>query len=266
MTSPGGSGRPLMDELGQRFPEEERERLYARVLHGDVLVNGHRERNPRTLVSRKAEITMALPGYMSRGGRKLGPVLQEAGKAGFDYRGRVLLDAGASSGGFTDCLLKHGARAVHTVDVGYNLLDYRLRSDGRVHVHERCNIMSLRREDLQPPPFAAVADLSFRSLAGAASRILGLLYSERPQLLALIKPQFELTYSGVALADFSGVIKDDGQAAEILDDFRNRLAEEGLRIYGLWPSGLPGRRGNKEFFGLIASEDGQALAPAGSHI
>ena len=251
MKSRASQKRLLTDELLYRFPQKDRKGLISHILHGDVRVNGHREYNPKALVLSDADIDLrsSTAGYVSRGGEKLESVLQEAYRAGFDYPGRILLDAGASTGGFTDCLLRHGTKGVHTVDVGYNQLDYRLRRDDRVYVHERCNIMSLSLKDLNPQPDFAVADLSFRSVVGAASHIIGLL--KEPLLLMLIKPQFELPYSGIDLPDFSGVLKDDEILSRILDNVVYRLERDGIAIRELWPSGLSGNKGNREFFGLL---------------
>ena len=130
---------------------------------------------------------ISFPKYVSRGGFKLEKALSEFG---MDVTGLVMLDAGSSTGGFTDCLLQNGAKAVHSVDVGFNLLDFKIRNDSRVVVHEKQNIMTLTKEALVPAPQAAVADLSFRSIKGAASHILDLVGDT--WLIALIKPQFEV--------------------------------------------------------------------------
>ncbi|MGI9255617.1 MAG: TlyA family RNA methyltransferase [Salinispira sp.] len=256
----GAAGtRSLLEIVKKRFPMRKSKELYAHILYGDVFVNGHRERNLSARISPDAEITIAPTekNYVSRGGHKLESILRRAENAGFCYRNRVLLDAGASSGGFTDCLLQHGAQTVHTVDVGYNQLDYRLRCDSRVQVHERCNIMSISREDMQPCPEFAVADISFRTLSGVVPHILKILCSDDPLLLALIKPQFELEYSDIPVADFSGVLRDSSIIEGVLDNLIGRLREEGVRVGGMWPSGLPGKKGNQEFFGLFSAQDTQ---------
>ncbi len=253
--APGKSRAPLLKLLRIKFPERSKEQLYAAVLHGDVLVNGHREKNPRAVVAPEADIRVEnhVP-YASRGGYKLESVLSSAENRGFAFRGKVVLDVGASSGGFTDCLLRHKAASVHAVDVGYNQLEYRLRCDQRVIVRERCNIRALSPGDLIPTPQAAVADLSFRSMEGVAASILGLLEGDQPMLLALIKPQFELERSGIVLESFSGVIEDEDESRAVLENVLERLALEGVTQRGLWSSGVKGGKGNQEFFALLCLE------------
>jgi 23S rRNA (cytidine1920-2'-O)/16S rRNA (cytidine1409-2'-O)-methyltransferase len=184
--------------------------------------------------------------------------------------GRVWLDAGCSTGGFTHCLLLRGASLVHAVDVGYNLLDWRLRQLSRVRLHERTNIMGL--ESLQPRPQAAVADLSFRSMAGAAARILELVADN--ELYGLIKPQFERKYfrggaGDAGLGEFSGVVSDQ-DTQSILGDVAERLAAEGIRLERLAPAGLRGRTGNQEYNALLrrdrSGQTAEDLAKAGQAI
>lgn len=276
-TSRKKSGKPrkkLLDLLVLRFPEQTREWLYARVLHGDVWVNGHREKQPGAAVASDAQLHVeglpghpdsgeaskpwnqsggtlkSAPSFVSRGGFKLDSVLEKADFDGFHYHNRVILDAGASTGGFTDCLLKRGAATIHAVDVGYNQLDYRLRRDPRVHVRERCNIMSIQPGELEPPPELAVADLSFRSMEGVARHILQL--TSGKLLLALLKPQFELEYSDIQIPEFSGVISDENIALQILENTFKRLFEQGVEVKNHWPSGLKGGQGNQEYFALLA--------------
>jgi 23S rRNA (cytidine1920-2'-O)/16S rRNA (cytidine1409-2'-O)-methyltransferase len=205
--------------------------------------------------------------FVSRGGDKLDSVL-EAWRV--PVSGRVWLDAGCSTGGFTHCLLLRGARLVHAVDVGYNQLDWRLRNHPAVAVHERTNIMGL--DFLEPQPEAAVADLSFRSMEGAAGRILELVSDN--ELYALVKPQFERKYfiagkdddgDGTAGAagpaeseSFTGVVAA-GETQAILEDLAVRLAAEGIALERLAPAGLKGRSGNQEYIALLRrSEEAEA--------
>ncbi len=244
-----------------------------------MLVNGERIRDPALRVAADALIEMpSRQRYVSRGGEKLHAALEEWSAP---VRGKVFLDAGASTGGFTDCLLQFGARAVHAVDVGYNQLDYRLRRDSRVIVHERTNLMHL--ESLDPPADAAVADLSFRSLRGAARKLLSL--SGEGWAIVLVKPQFEfasaLKRAGAGrspgsrgrgrspvrgrsaprdVADFNsatnfeaGVVRDPDVLQEILLSLRRDLAADGITVQGELASPVAGRRGNREFLFLLTS-------------
>ena len=162
----------LLDLLASRYPDRSPRELSAAVMRGEVSVNGQPVLKPGVRVPGDAVVDVrAGRPYVSRGGEKLARALDEWG---IDCRGRVFLDAGCSTGGFTDCLLARGAATVFAVDVGVNTLAWSLRSDPRVVVREGTNIMSLRPGSLEPAPQAAVADLSFRSLRGAASHILGL--------------------------------------------------------------------------------------------
>lgn len=237
----------LLDRLCALHPDRTREELLSLVLCGDVRVDGARIRDPRQRVDAEAIVALERERYVGRGGVKLEHAL-DAWNLPVD--GRVFLDAGASTGGFTDCLLQRGAVAVHAVDVGYNQLDYRLRSDDRVIVHERTNIMHL--ESLDPRPHAAVADLSFRSLRGAARRVVDLTV-ERYAVL-LIKPQFEWSD---APADFAGTVPT-AALASILSRTLEGLLEESLAPFELEESPITGRRGNREF--LLLAGDPDALA------
>ncbi len=233
---------PLIEQLVQSFPEIEKKELYARVLCGEVLVDGEKIRDPKREITETAPIAFQRRSYVSRGGFKLEKALEQWKIVVAD---RCFLDAGASTGGFTDCLLQHGARLVHSVDVGYNQLDYSLRRDERVRVHERTNIMSLSRPD--PAPHAATADLSFRSLRRAASHIISL--TTEGLLIALLKPQFE--YSAQKDGSFNGLVRDRDLLALILHSTLGDLSREGLIISGITPSPLEGRHGNKEFLLLL---------------
>lgn len=241
----------LLDSMYARYPEHTREELLALVLCGDVIVEGERIRDPRHPVRPDAVITLARDldearaRYVSRGGAKLEHALRVWR---LPVEGRVFVDAGSSTGGFTDCLLRHGARAVHAVDVGYNQLDYRLRTDERVIVHERTNIM--HTQHLDPAPQAATADLSFRSLRGAASHLLHLV--GRRWAVLLIKPQFEWD----APPDgFTGTVPG-AEIPEILRTTLEALEEEEIGLVGLEESPLRGRKGNREFLVLVAGADG----------
>ncbi len=218
-----------------------RERLLAHVLAGDVTVNGAVERDPSVLLPPEALVLITKSErYVSRGGAKLAHAID---RWELPVENLVFVDAGASTGGFTDCLLQRGASCVHTVDVGYNQINYSLRTDARVRVMERTNIMGVRA--LDPRPNAGVADLSFRSISGAASALLDLT-SDR-WAVVLVKPQFEWLN---APPDFSGVVPDD-QLEGVLLGVLDSLRAEGVQLCDLLESPITGRKGNREFLLLI---------------
>lgn len=246
----------LLQLLRERFPNESPKELHARILCGEVLVGGETERDPARSVASDVRIEWRVSRYVSRGGLKL-----EAALAAWQLpvKGRVFVDAGASTGGFTDCLLHAGAERVHAVDVGYNQLDYRLRQDPRVVVHERTNLMSL--ETLDPQPHAGVADLSFRSLRGAARKLLSL--TREGWAVVLVKPQFELPSPD---RSFDGVIRDRGQLLNTLMRVVGTLGDEDVVVVRTMPSPVPGRKGNREFLflisvpGALAADDAKVAA------
>jgi len=231
----------LLDLLVGLYPETPRERLFSRVLCGDVLVDGSVLRDPKIAVSEDVEIVLSSRRFVSRGGFKLDPVLEAWA---LPVTGKVFLDAGSSTGGFTDALLQRGASVVHAIDVGMGQLDWKLRVDPRVIVQEGTNVMDLA--GLDPIPHAAVADLSFRSLRGAAIRILNL--TSEGWMVALIKPQFEWVNPP---ADFQGIVPDD-RLEEILSTLITDLKSEGVLLKEKLPSAVRGRKGNQEFLALLS--------------
>jgi 23S rRNA (cytidine1920-2'-O)/16S rRNA (cytidine1409-2'-O)-methyltransferase len=172
-----------------------------------------------------------------------------------------MLDAGSSSGGFTDCLLAGGAALVHCVDVGRGQLAWKLRTDPRVRVHEEVNVMDLRPGDLEPPPDRAVADLSFRSLRGAAPAILAL--TREGLGIFLCKPQFEWRDHP---ADFRGVVRNPGDLAGILRALVDDLWGAGAFTGRIMPSPVTGRRGNREFLLLLSNRPGAKRAEASAAV
>lgn len=227
------------------FPSLSRDEVYAAILCGEIYVGGERLRDPSARVSPAATIEQRRRAFVSRGGLKLDHALESWR---ISVTGKVMLDAGSSTGGFTDCLLQRGALRVHAVDVGYNQLAYSLRTDPRVIVHERTNIMDLA--SLDPAADAAVADLSFRSLRGAADRILSL--TREGWVVALVKPQFELRrdYEG-----FDGVLRDDRRLIEVLEEVAEALRSEGVSVTAALRSPIEGRRGNREYLFLLRRGD-----------
>jgi 23S rRNA (cytidine1920-2'-O)/16S rRNA (cytidine1409-2'-O)-methyltransferase len=186
------------------------------------------------------------PPFVSRGGVKLANALDELG---IDPSGRLALDVGASTGGFTDCLLQRGAERVIALDVAYGELDWRLRNDERVVVIERRNARSLERDELPYAPDLIVADLSFISLTKVLPAVVATA-APRFDALALVKPQFELGRERVGKG---GVVRsaDDRRSALVaVGEFAR--TELGLSVLGYATSGLPGPAGNRETFAWLA--------------
>ena len=213
---------------------------------------------PSQLVAEEAELLVSGGRrYASRGGLKLEAALATLG---IDVKGRDCLDAGASTGGFTDCLLQHGAARVVALDVGHGQLDWRLREDGRVTVLERVNARSLEPDALPFAPQLATADLSFISLTKVLPR-LGDCLTRGGELLALVKPQFELGRERV----HGGVVRDPADRREALLRVAAAAADAGFGVRGFASSGLPGPKGNEETFihcilGSESIEDVEAAA------
>jgi 23S rRNA (cytidine1920-2'-O)/16S rRNA (cytidine1409-2'-O)-methyltransferase len=231
------AGVSLLDILCRRYPEKTREQHLAAVLCGDVYAGGERVRDPRRRLSAGVELALKPKIFVSRAGGKLDFALEIWGVR---TAGKVVLDAGCSTGGFTQCLLKRGAAFVHAVDAGYNQIHPGLRKDPRVILKEETNIMSL--DALDPVPAFAVCDLSFRSLRGAARRIIGL--TSEGRLIALVKPQFEWENPP---AGFDGVVRESSDLKRILTRLAESLMAEGVFIADMACSPIRGRSGNREF-------------------
>jgi 23S rRNA (cytidine1920-2'-O)/16S rRNA (cytidine1409-2'-O)-methyltransferase len=208
---------------------------------------------PGQLVPDDAELLLAEPPrYVSRGGLKLENAIAALG---IDPTARDCLDVGASTGGFTDCLLKHGAARVVALDVGYGQLDLRLRDDPRVVVVERFNARELKPGDLPFAPQLATADVSFISLAKVLPAIAACL-APGGEVVALVKPQFELGRERVGKA---GVVRNPADRREALLGVARAAADAGLAVLGFSSSGLPGPKGNRETF-IHCSVDSPGLA------
>jgi 23S rRNA (cytidine1920-2'-O)/16S rRNA (cytidine1409-2'-O)-methyltransferase len=251
----------LLELLKARYPQIETEELRACILCGEVWADGERVRDPRALVSGpEAPIALKRKRFVSRGGEKLEAVLEAWG---VEVRGLVLIDAGCSTGGFTDCLLQRGARRVLAVDVGAGQLDYRLRRDARVTVLERTNVLALSAGRFPEQPDAAVADLSFRSLRGAAAHLLSL--TRERWLIALVKPQFERAASAGGfhgLGRFGGVVREPAEVRAILKELAVGLEREGVFLHRARFSALRGAKGNRECFFLLKKCPGSESAAA----
>ena len=235
---------PLIEILVRKYEDYSEKELYAMVMCGEISIAGETVRNPRQKIDPQKNIEFKKKRFVSRGGDKLEFAL---GQWKIEAAGCTVLDAGSSTGGFTDCLLKRGAAAVHSVDVGFNQLDYSLRTDSRVNVLEKTNIMSVTA--LDPVPDFAVADLSFRSITGVAVRILRL--TKMNLLVALIKPQFEIDGDD----DFDGVIRDAALLKEVVIDTAARLGDESVRVEAVLESPVKGGKGNTEFLFRLSMDD-----------
>jgi 23S rRNA (cytidine1920-2'-O)/16S rRNA (cytidine1409-2'-O)-methyltransferase len=202
---------------------------------------------PSQLVEPDADLIVdAGPRFVSRGGIKLDNALTALG---IDVAGRECLDVGASTGGFTDCLLQRGASRVAAVDVAYGQIDLRLRQDTRVTVIERLNARELMPEDLPFCPELATVDVSFISLAKILPAVARCL-ARRGEVLAMVKPQFEIGRERVS----KGVVRDAADRREAIRRVALAAAENGLPVRGLAASGLPGPKGNLETFVFCGGE------------
>jgi 23S rRNA (cytidine1920-2'-O)/16S rRNA (cytidine1409-2'-O)-methyltransferase len=225
------------------------------VEEGSVLVAGRSADNPSSLVSTADPVEIVAPGgrFVSRGGDKLDAAL---GRFGIRVAGRACLDAGASTGGFTDCLLQHGAARVVAVDVGYGQLAWSLRSDQRVVVLDRANVRSLEPHDLPFVPDLVTADLSFISLR-AVVPALACVSAEGADLLLLVKPQFEAEREEV---ESGGVVRDPIVWRRSIEGVMDAGVAVGLSAQGLTASPVLGPAGNVEFF-VWACKGGAGAPP-----
>jgi 23S rRNA (cytidine1920-2'-O)/16S rRNA (cytidine1409-2'-O)-methyltransferase len=231
----------LLSERGV-FPS--RSRAAASVIAGEVLVlpERRRARKPGEMVPMDAEFELAqAPEFASRGGVKLANALD---RLGLDVAGRRALDVGASTGGFTDCLLQRGAEHVVALDVAYGALDWRLRSDERVTVIERRNARELTVAELPYAPDLIVIDVSFISLTKVLPAVLAV-STPRFDCLAMIKPQFEVGRQAVGKG---GVVRDSEARRRALVEVGRAARELGAAVLGYASSGLPGPKGNLETF------------------
>jgi len=220
----------------------------AAVMEGRVSVDGRSDVKPGYQVTGGEEITVSRPGhgYVSRGGVKLSHALEVFD---LDVSGKVVLDVGSSTGGFTDCLLRNGASHVIALDVGKGQLHWRLREDSRVTPIEGYNARYLRPGDLPVAPELAVVDVSFISL----TRVIGPVFGALPgdgEVVALVKPQFE---AGREFVRKGGVIKDCEVHLQVLKRLADWFAEKGMALLGVTTSPIKGPRGNIEFFVRIGA-------------
>jgi 23S rRNA (cytidine1920-2'-O)/16S rRNA (cytidine1409-2'-O)-methyltransferase len=242
--------RRLDTLLAERGLFESRNRAAAAVMAGDVRVDDRPARKPGELVAPDAVVNVAeRPEYVSRGGIKLANALDAFG---LDVSGRRGLDVGASTGGFTDCLLQRGADAVVALDVAYGELHWSLRNDARVTVIERRNARSLSAEELPWQPDLIVVDVSFISLAKVLPAVLAAA-APRFDCLALVKPQFEVGRERVGRG---GVVRSaDDRRAALRGVAAFARAELGSAVIAFASSGLPGPAGNRESFVWLAESE-----------
>ena len=243
--------------LVERGLSENRTKAQAVIMSGLVDVNGQRADKPGVSYEETVDIQIrgaACP-YVSRGGLKLEKALRDFGVHPVDY---VCSDSGASTGGFTDCLLQQGAKKVFAIDVGYGQLDWKIRNDPRVVVMERTNIRYVKAEDLGEPLDLSVIDVSFISLKIVLPAIKNLLNPGQGQVLCLIKPQFE---AGRDKVGKKGVVREPETHKEVLDNFVALVGELGFTILGLTFSPVKGPEGNIEFLGHLTLADVPGIQP-----
>ena len=239
--------RRRLDEAVAQRAGITRSQARALIIEGRVRVNGAPVTKPGTPVRDDAAIEVRQPRpFVSRGGEKLDRALTEFA---LDVRGLRALDIGASTGGFTDCLLKRGAKHVVAVDVGYGQLDWNLRNDPRVTVMERTNFRTLAMDAFHGEPFdLIVVDASFISLRTILARAERFL-SPGGRIVALVKPQFE---AGRSRLGKRGVVRDPEVHRAVLHEIRDAMAELALAPVALTASPLTGPAGNREFLLLLA--------------
>ncbi len=233
-----------------------RSKAQAIIMAGQVYVDGQKADKPGVSYEENVSIEVrgAVCPYVSRGGLKLEKALRDFG---VKPEGFVCSDSGASTGGFTDCLLQQGARKVFAIDVGYGQLDWKIRSDERVVVMERTNIRYVTPEDLGEPLDLSVIDVSFISLKIVLPTIKTLL-KPTGQVLCLIKPQFE---AGKEKVGKKGVVREPETHKEVLDMFVELADGLGFTILGLTFSPVKGPEGNIEFLGHLTLEDKEGIRP-----
>jgi 23S rRNA (cytidine1920-2'-O)/16S rRNA (cytidine1409-2'-O)-methyltransferase len=239
---PVGTKIRLDQLLIQRGMAESREKAKALIMAGAVDVDGTRVDKPGQTVPDSASVSLikkASP-YVGRGGLKIEAAIKHFP---VDIKDKVILDVGASTGGFTDCLLQHGAGKVIAIDVGYGQLAWKLRQDPRVEVLERTNIRHLKPGDIKEAINAAVIDVSFISLRLVVPPVSDLLLSHA-FIIALIKPQFEV---GKGKVGKGGVVRDPDLHRDVIQGLADFFRDSGWSVEGHIPSPILGPKGNREF-------------------
>ena len=236
---------------------ESRTKAQAIIMSGLVYVDGQKADKPGISYEETIELEVRTGGcpYVSRGGLKLEKALRDFG---VDPTGYVCSDSGASTGGFTDCLLQQGAKKVFAIDVGYGELNWKIRNDPRVVVMERTNIRYVTPEDLGEPLDLSVIDVSFIGLELVLPTIKNLLKPGQGQVLCLIKPQFEAGRENIGK---NGVVRDPKIHQMVLDNFVALVHGLGFTILGLTFSPVKGPAGNIEFLGHLTLADVEGINP-----
>ena len=239
-----------------------REKAKAIIMSGNVLVNGQREDKAGTMIDVKAEITVkgGQLKYVSRGGLKL-----EKAMSHFDLtlEGRVCMDVGASTGGFTDCMLQNGAVKVYSVDVGHGQLDWKLRNDPRVVCMEKTNIRYVTPEQIEEPTAFVSIDVSFISLTKVLPPVRELM-TEDGEIVCLIKPQFE---AGREKVGKKGVVRDPKVHEEVIEKVIDFAATVGLESRELEFSPIKGPEGNIEYLlHLLKRPDAASVEPFAGNV
>lgn len=214
----------------------------ALIMSGRVAVNGKKVEKPGTAVKKDSEITVEHDPrrFVSRGGLKLEKAITEFD---IDMRGKIALDIGASTGGFTDCLLRFGASRVYAFDVGHGQIDWKLRNDRRVIVREKINCRYLRAEDVGEKVDIVTVDVSFISLTMIVEPAVSVL-ADNATLIALIKPQFEVGRKDVGT---KGIVRNEDKLKEVNNKIMLYLSELGFKVKGIIESPIKGSGGNREF-------------------
>jgi 23S rRNA (cytidine1920-2'-O)/16S rRNA (cytidine1409-2'-O)-methyltransferase len=247
-----GKRQRLDKILVERRLVDSREEGRGRILAGEVWVNDQPVTKVGTLIEESAAVRLKPTSpYVSRGGIKLARALQEFS---VDLNGKIVLDVGASTGGFTHCVLAHGAKQVYAVDVGYGQLHWKLRNDPRVLVLEKTNIRYLNVSDLPGPADFATIDVSFISLRLVLPQVRTLLSTDGA-IIALIKPQFEV---GKGKVGKGGVVRFHEEHMRVVDEISDAATRLGYNVRAVIESPLLGPKGNKEFF--IYLKDARGLA------
>jgi 23S rRNA (cytidine1920-2'-O)/16S rRNA (cytidine1409-2'-O)-methyltransferase len=243
----------LKDLVKAKYPELSKKDILSKILCGEVFVDNECILDPKFKTKDESNIIIKdKRKYVSRGGDKLAHALW---RWNLSVKNKVFIDAGVSTGGFTDCLIQKGAKLVYAVDVGYNQIDYKLRINPKVKLFERMKIQHIHKCNLKPAPDAAVMDLSFRSIRGISSYLLNIV--EEKWLLSLIKPQFEWKNP---VSGFNGIIADEKIRCEILITLLEDLWLEKSYVNRICQSPISGRKGNIEFFFLISKEETKSLS------
>lgn len=242
------SGKSRLDvALVERGLFDTREKAQRAIMAGQVLVDGQPATKAGQQASPDSDFSVtAREKYVGRGGYKIEAALDAFG---VDPAGRVCVDIGSSTGGFTDCLLQRGAARVYAVDVGHGQLDWKLRQDPRVDVREGINARYLDPADFAPPPNLAVSDVSFISLTLIFPAIFALLPPEA-DMVVLIKPQFELARGDVGRG---GIVRDEEARLRAVEKIRKFINQAGRQWCGHITSPITGRDGNVEFLAHIKS-------------